>query len=198
MSSLCFTHLRGSQALPLLEELAHLRISIFQDFPYLYDGDLDYERRYLKTYIECPDSLVTICREGSAIVGASTAIPLRFEEPAFQAAFTQEGIDPRSVMYFGESLLLPAFRGQGAGKEFFHRRLEYARSYPGIAWASFCAVVRPENHPRRPLLYRPLDGLWKSFGFSPREGMLGFYTWKDTDAPEAAAKPMQYWLKSMI
>ena len=30
-----------------VDELAALRIRVFRDFPYLYDGDLDYERAYL-------------------------------------------------------------------------------------------------------------------------------------------------------
>ena len=32
-----------------LDDVAALRIAVFRDWPYLYDGDPDYERRYLAT-----------------------------------------------------------------------------------------------------------------------------------------------------
>jgi len=32
-----------------ISELARLRIRVFRDWPYLYDGDADYEARYLRT-----------------------------------------------------------------------------------------------------------------------------------------------------
>ena len=33
---------------PYLEDVAHLRIAVFREFPYLYDGDPGYEARYLQ------------------------------------------------------------------------------------------------------------------------------------------------------
>jgi hypothetical protein len=39
-----------------LEDLARLRIDVFHAFPYLYDGDLAYEQRYLETYLRSQDS----------------------------------------------------------------------------------------------------------------------------------------------
>ncbi|MCX8509604.1 MAG: GNAT family N-acetyltransferase, partial [Rhodobacteraceae bacterium] len=41
-----------------LDEVAKLRITVFRDWPYLYDGDLIYERKYLAAYLESADSLV--------------------------------------------------------------------------------------------------------------------------------------------
>ena len=33
----------GTEAQPYLPDLARLRIEVFREFPYLYDGNLDYE-----------------------------------------------------------------------------------------------------------------------------------------------------------
>ncbi|MCL5974858.1 MAG: GNAT family N-acetyltransferase, partial [Gammaproteobacteria bacterium] len=49
--------LSGEALNQFIPELAKLRIQVFRDFPYLYDGDPDYEARYLQTYIEAPASL---------------------------------------------------------------------------------------------------------------------------------------------
>ena len=35
-----------------LGDVAALRIAVFRDWPYLYDGDADYEARYLDTYAQ--------------------------------------------------------------------------------------------------------------------------------------------------
>jgi hypothetical protein len=42
--------LKGQDIIPFIPELAKLRIEIFKSYPYLYDGDLDYEHNYLNTY----------------------------------------------------------------------------------------------------------------------------------------------------
>lgn len=198
MAALTFRDLRGTDATPYIKELAELRISVFKDFPYLYKGTFDYESRYLNTYFSCPDALVVVCNDGDRIIGASTAIPLRYEPQSMQKPFLDAGIDPSKVMYFGESILLPQYRGRGIGKIFFHHRLQYAARQLGIEWASFCAVVRPDDHHRRPSDYRPLDALWQSFGFKKRDGMIGEMKWQDWDETQESKKVMQFWLRPIV
>ena len=41
-----------------LDAVAALRIDVFRDWPYLYDGSLDYERRYLRPYVDSPGAVV--------------------------------------------------------------------------------------------------------------------------------------------
>lgn len=197
MSILAFKNLSGQEAVPYLKDLAELRISVFREFPYLYDGDLEYEKKYLQTYFASPESLVILCFDGDQVVGASTAIPLKSEEANVQKPFIDQGIDPNQVMYFGESVLLEKYRGRGVGKEFFQRRLEYASTFPEIKFAAFCAVIRPTDHPSKPPHYRPLDELWQKFGFQKIDGMVGSYRWKDLGDLEESDKKMQFWLASL-
>ena len=44
---LTYEALTGADVRTVLDDVARLRISVFRDFPYLYDGSLDYERDYL-------------------------------------------------------------------------------------------------------------------------------------------------------
>ena len=88
----------------------------------------------------------------------------------------RRGIDPASVFYFGESVLLPEYRGQGIGHAFFDHREAAARAW-GASRASFCAVIRPPDHPARPAGYVPLDAFWAKRGYAPVPGLIGEFTW---------------------
>jgi len=189
--------LNGSEAQTYLDALAGLRIAVFRDFPYLYDGDLDYERKYLATYFRSPDARVVLCLDGDKVVGASTAIPLAQEDEAFQRPFLAAGHAVDEVMYFGESVLLRDYRGRGVGKSFFEERLAHARSTPGIKRAAFCAVVREKQHPLMPASHRPLDGLWQSFGFHPALGLECQLSWKQIDETHESLKTLQFWIREL-
>jgi GNAT superfamily N-acetyltransferase len=177
--------------------LARLRIQVFREFPYLYDGDLDYEARYLRTYARAPGSVVVLVLDGGKAVGASTALPLTEADPAFQRPFREQGFEPSRVFYLGESVLLPAYRGRGLGVRFFEEREAHARRLGGFSWATFCAVDRPADHPRRPPEYRPLDAFWDKRGYSRHPELVATFRWKDLDEERETEKPMTFWLKRL-
>ena len=55
-----FQRVIGAAIAPHVPDLARLRIEVFREFPYLYDGAEDYERKYLQTYINSPRSLMRV------------------------------------------------------------------------------------------------------------------------------------------
>ena len=75
-SAFNYRELRGEEVLPFLADLGRLRIDVFREFPYLYEGDLAYERDYLRVYANSPPSLVVLLLAGSEIVGATTCPPV--------------------------------------------------------------------------------------------------------------------------
>ena len=119
--------LSGDALKQYIPELASLRIEVFRDFPYLYDGDTEYEARYLQTYIQCPESVVVLAFDGDKVVGASTGIPLKFETDEVKAPFIKAGLNIDEIFYCGESVLISKYRGQGAGVAFFDHREDHAR-----------------------------------------------------------------------
>ena len=70
----------GTNALPYLSDLARLRIEVFREFPYLYDGTVASEEALLSTFAESEESIFVIAFADGEMVGVSTGIPLR-EEP---------------------------------------------------------------------------------------------------------------------
>lgn len=175
-----------------LDDLARLRITVFRDWPYLYDGTLDYERRYLSHFLEEDGSVLIVARAGDAIVGAATASPMASQEPVFRKPFEERGHDIGRLFYFGESVLLPDYRGHGLGHAFFDAREAAAREAGALA-ACFCGVIRPADHPLRPGKARDLGPFWRKRGYAPVEGAIASYDWQDIDQCEETSHPMQYW-----
>lgn len=196
-STLHIERLAGPQATPLLPELARLRISVFRAYPYLYDGDTGYEENYLATYTASPKSVVVLVRDGDRIVGASTALPLTHEPENVIRPLRQHGYDPARVFYLGESVLLPEYRGQGLGVRFFQEREAHARSLGGFTHATFCAVYRPKDDPRRPSDYTPLDEFWKKRGYRKQPSLTTLFSWKDLGEKKESEKTMVFWVKSL-
>jgi len=177
--------------------LATLRISVFREFPYLYDGDLAYEEEYLNTYVQAPDSVIILVFDGDEVVGASTAIPMANETVEFKQPFIDAGYNPDEIFYCGESVLLPQYRGQGVGVAFFEQREAHAAKLGGFKFSCFCAVDRPEEHPRRPADYEPLDGFWQKRGYQKTPELATTYSWKDLDEAQQSPKPMMFWMKAL-
>jgi GNAT superfamily N-acetyltransferase len=195
MSDLKILQLRGADVEPWLDALGLLRIAVFREYPYLYDGTLEYERDYLRTYVRSSDSLVVlVVSESDGVVGATTCLPLHDEGPEFQAPFKQHDYRVDDVCYFGESILLPELRGRGYGKEFFRLREAHAQSL-GFKWTGFCAVDRPADHPSRPGTYRPLDEFWTSQGYIRHPEMQAVFVWKEINEAQESPKSLTFWLK---
>ena len=196
-STLVIRRFSGPQLSEFIEEVAHLRITVFRDFPYLYDGNMDYERKYLQTYVQCEQAVVVVAFDGSTVVGASTGIPLHYEEENFRQPFIGQGYDPARIFYCAESVLLSKYRGQGAGVRFFEEREAHARSVGEFDYACFCSVVRPLHHPLRPAGYQALDGFWHKRGYTKAAHLSASYSWKDIDQPHDTSKRLEFWLKSL-
>ncbi len=98
------------------------------------------------------------------------------------------GFDIASIFYCGELVLDPAYRGHGLGHRFFDLREAHARALGGFHSITFCAVVRPPDHPLRPAEYRPLDAFWRKRGYAPVDGLIASFSWKDIDQAGATNK----------
>ena len=188
--------LTGAALEAAIPDLARLRVTVFAEFPYLYDGDDAYEVRYLETYRQSRGAIVVGAYDGEHLVGAATGTPMLEHEAEFAAAFDGLGYDLETLFYCGESVLLPEYRGHGIGHAFFDAREAHARSL-GATHCCFCAVVRPENHPARPAGYRPLDAFWEKRGYRRLDGVTAKYCWKDSGEEQESAKVMQFWLRAL-
>ena len=193
--TLTLRELRGEAVAPHLDALAALRIAVFRDWPYLYDGDAAYERDYLAAY-RTPGSLVVGAFDGERLVGAATAAPMEQHRGDFARAFAGTGRDLEEIYYLAESVLLPDWRGNGLGHAFFAAREAEGRRQ-GRRFAAFCSVIRPDDHPDRPDGARSHDAFWRGRGYVPLPGVVARFDWRDVGAGAETTKRLQFWGKDL-
>lgn len=187
----------GEEVLPYLDDLARLRIEVFREFPYLYDGDMEYERGYLRSYSHSSRSIFVLAELNDEIIGVSTGVPMKRETMDVRRPFLEAGLRPEHIFYFGESVLRKTYRGQGVGVSFMQRREAHARAFGTYTQIAFCAVKRPIDHPLRPPDYVPLDAFWERRGFVQQTQLTTTFSWRDLNQEEETRKPMIFWLKSL-
>ncbi len=191
------TSLTGEDIKSVLPDLARLRIVVFRDWPYLYDGTLDYEETYLAKFAKAKGAVCVVARDGDQIVGASTGAPMIEHADEFGAPFKAAGYDISKIFYCGESVLLKSHRGHGLGVAFFDHREAQAYKLGGFTHSTFCRVVRPDDHPLKPKDYIALDRFWTKRGYAPVDGLVATYDWKDIDQNGETVHHMQFWMKKL-
>jgi GNAT superfamily N-acetyltransferase len=188
---------RGADMAPWLQDVARLRIRVFRDYPYLYEGDEQYETRYLSTYTRTPDSVLVLAMDGDRVVGASTGLPLAEEEDGFSAPFVARGMAVDQVFYCGESVLLPAYRGRGIGHRFFDERESHARALGRFRFTAFAAVDRDADDPRRPPGHRGNEKFWSGRGYQRQADMSMKLAWKEIGEADEREKQLTFWLRPL-
>ncbi len=187
----------GSEAIEFIPELARLRMEVFRDFPYLYDGNLAYERSYLEKLVQCRESILVVAFENTNVIGVSTGLPLEAETDNIRQPWIDEGHDIHKIFYYGESVLQKEYRGRGIGVRFFEEREKWVHSHNRFNLITFCAVVRPPDHPMKPTDYVPLDPFWKKRGFTRTKHMSCQISWQDLGAQTESKKYLHFWVKPL-
>ena len=196
MTELRIELLRGEEIARHVDAVADLRIAVFRDWPYLYEGTREYEARYLDVYLRSPRSLAILVWDGAACIGASTVLPLADAGVEAQQPFRDGGQAIDTIDYFGESVLLKSHRGRGLGVKFFDLREHHARAN-GLSICAFCAVNRAANDPRKPADYVGNDSFWTHRGYRREPGIVTSFSWPDIGEAVSSTKPMTFWMRKL-
>jgi len=189
--------LTGAAIAEALDDLATLRLDIFPEYPYLYQGRWEDELTYLGTYAEAPDACVIIAYDGLTVIGAATGMPLVHEDAQMLDAFAGTTFPLNEVYYVGELLFRPAYRNYGLGRKLLERLESQIRSL-GSYYTLACATIeRPADHPLRPRDYTPITRFLAVTGFVRLPGVTTHFMWRETDGV-ARDHPMQFWSKELI
>jgi GNAT superfamily N-acetyltransferase len=187
---------RGEALLAHLPAVSRLRAAVFREWPYLYAAEEADEARYMRHYAEDAKAAVVLAFDGAEVVGAATCQPMAHSHPEVRQAFAAHGLDAGRFCYFGESVLLPAYRGQGVGVAFFAAREAHAGSL-GLPAAAFCAVVRNPYDPRKPEGYVPLDAFWRKRGYVHQPHLTCGFRWRELGEDRESPHLLSFWMKEL-
>ena len=177
-----------------LDDMATLRLDIFEEYPYLYQGQRGDELNYLGTYAKAPDACVMLAYHGSAIIGAATGMPLIHEDAKMLDAFAGTALPLDDIYYVGELLFRPAYRNSGLGLKLLGQMENHIRSLDHYRQLTCATVERPDDHPLRPRDYIPITRFLARTGFVQLPGVTAYFTWLETDGSKRD-HPMQFWIK---
>lgn len=188
--------LHGAALDAAIDAVAALRIAVFRDWPYLYDGVPEFERQYIATYRDHPGALLVAAFAGERLIGASTSTLMEDHAEAFSDCFAGLGIGLTEMIFGAESVLLPEYRGIGLGHRFIDLREAHALAM-GRGYVAFCSVVRPPDHPARPVNARSNDAFWQGRGYRALPGVEATFDWKDIGDTGESQKKLQFWMRRL-
>lgn len=196
MHSIEFLELSGQRLEPYFRSIAELRINVFREYPYLYEGSHEYEEEYLRPLFESSNSIGVIAMAEGKCIGFSSGLPIEEAHQEFKEPFTSFFLPTPLLFYFGESVLLPEFRGRGIGRELMMRRIRFAERLSQYKAIVFCAIDRSMDTSPPPPSYRSPERLWRAAGFKPLSGVSAQFSWKEIGALETSNHPMLFWGRS--
>ncbi len=191
----------GAEIAPFIREVAGIRIRGFRAFPYLYEGSLDYEEKYLEMYATEGRAMLVRAMDGEKTVAIATATPLHCSCDIVADApvlMRRAGFAPETFFHYAEIIVLPEYRGRGIARMIYAEREKTARGF-GFTNLCLASVVRAEDHPLKPRDYVPAERVWIKDGFQPTEAYFT-YDWPTIQADGSVreeANPMRFWTRAL-
>ena len=190
--------LRGEEILPFLNEVAELRIKIFREWPYLYEGDFETEKNYLKVYANAEDSILVLAKDQDRIVGIAMGLPINESMEQVQRIFCEKQIPTDNCYYFADVILLKEYRKNKIGLKMIKDFESALTSLEDYEWIYFCEIAREKNDPRIPLNYKSLDSFWDSLGYPIVPNWKTYMGWLDIGSDEKASHLMRFRRKQIL
>ena len=192
--------LNGEATEKYIKDLALFRIDNFRKYPYLYDGNMVYEKKYLQSFSKNNNSLIYVAKINNEIVGISTAVPLESEYEIVKGTgrkFTEVGLDVKDFYYFGEIIIRTEYRGKGIAAYIFKIQEEDAKK-KGYKGSCFLVVDRKKDHPLKPKDYIEPDGMWSHMGYRKTDISMDFEwpTIQVDSVSKVMKNTMVYWIKT--
>ncbi len=188
---------KGKQGKKFSADIIRFYITMFKEFPYLYDGSYEVEKEEKDYFYTSDCSLTLIVFDQDEIVGVSRSILLSeyLEDLEFSSA--SEDFNQTDYMYIAEVMIKEQYRGQGLLRLFFDYHEQFAREQK-CSYSLFATVVRPVDHPLRPVDYRSLEPLWKHFGYTTLSEPKMILAWKQIDTEKLVDNQLDLWCKKVV
>jgi GNAT superfamily N-acetyltransferase len=183
----------GAGIAPHLATIAGLRARVLAGWPYLRAPDPAAELAGLDTLAGDDSAVAVLAFDAGTAVGAATAQRLDRAGAGMAAAFAMTDLPPEQTMLMGEAVLLPDYRGQGAGHVLIAARERHARRL-GLRWSVLATYDRPGP---RPAGWGPLDPFWRARGYRPLMGVGVPVSWREIGAAAPQGHMLDLWVRDL-
>lgn len=188
--------LTGNAVTNHIDDLASLRLDIFQEYPYLYCGKREDELAYLASYAEKPGACVILAAADNSVIGAATGMPLCYEDDSLRTPFAETPYPLDEIYYIGELLFRRDYRNRGLGQHLLSQIENYIRSLDNFGKIVCATIERPDDHLLRPADHIPISRFLARTGFASLEGVITRFAWLETDGVKRD-HTMQFWMKDL-
>jgi GNAT superfamily N-acetyltransferase len=193
--------LTGSAQKALIPFIAAQRIKQYQDYPYLYDGNMQEETDYVAWCLEQPSSALAVAYIDDAPIGFASGISLVDFDDHMKGsiqAFTHANFNPHNYYYLADIMVVPAYQGNKISSLLLQAIENHARNN---AYKNICCITENhDTHPFKPIDYvSVVEVLLSRFSYVPSSITLSF-EWLTRQADGSSAQQthiLQYWIKSL-
>jgi len=195
IQNVTFEVLKGSQIKSIEKSFADLRITIFREYPYLYEGDLSTEKHYFDMFGD--NTICITAKDGAAIIGISIGTPLQEVLKRFLEPLTEAHINVKRMFYLADLLVLKSYRGQRIGHalyELFEKEVQKTGQFSTIIVRE---ISKSPDDPKKPSDYHSLDFFWNKRGFKKIDGISQQDKWKAIGDEDISLHTMIYQVKNL-
>lgn len=184
--------LKGKDLTAYFTELTELRLTVFREYPYLYEGDPAFEKQYLSLFARSKDAFVILAKKGDRTIGAISGLPLVTAQKEIRQIFSGPIDD---IYALCDIVVLKEYRSQKIGSHLYFEFEKVLKKLSTYRKLVFWQAVKPKGDPKRPPDYFPLDSFWKKQGFVKRPDLHCTLTWKEIGDREPTPKLFEFFIK---
>lgn len=190
--------LKGNEAEQYFDKLASMRIEVFREYPWLYAGNLEYEREYLNTYLKSKNSLIILLfnTKNNKLIAASTSLPLIEADSSIQKPFIANKEEINDYYYLGETMILPEYRGSGYYSIFMKEREKIAKSLK-YKYLCFMTIQRDNKKALMSADYKNPEPIWMHYGYTQLPNIKAEFAWPEIDDPSELQHQLVFWRKEL-
>jgi len=193
--------LTPEQMKPLLPFVANLRVNIFRNYPYLYDGNIAEEMENLEKYAQHNNSALAIAYCNETPVGFLCGSDLMHYSVHFENSiedlFKSGNLHAKNYYYCADIIILPEHRGKYLAPQLFDAIENYAQQK---GYTASCFITEHhENHPLKPHDHKSLVPLWNNLNYQ-KSALITYATWQTYQLDgtiKSEQHPLIFWLKTL-
>ena len=189
--------LRGAEIKPYLNDIVHLCLKTWEEYPDLYEGTWEEYSPYVTIYSEFENGIACLLLDDNKLVGVAMGLPLVQKGAEFTDPLRESGLDLDTIFYIGEVVILKEYRHTGWGTRLYQTIENWLRDEDAFHLIALITTIGENPHPMRPHNYIPADTFWKKQGFTPYPELQLTKSWRSIETHEDVEHTLMPWIKSI-